>query len=101
MKYFVIGDEDTVLGMSFAGVRGRAVSSPAEAREAFARALGDGEIGVLIITERTAEGIRKTVEAAITERELPIIVEVPDRGGPIKGKRSLIELIREAIGVGV
>jgi len=101
MKYFVIGDEDTVLGMGLAGVRGRAVTSPAEAKEAFARALDDPEVGILIITERTAEVIRPEVESAIMERAMPIIVEVPDRNGPIEGKKNLIELIREAIGVGV
>ena len=35
MKYFVIGDEDTVLGFGMVGVKGTAVRKQSEAEDAF------------------------------------------------------------------
>jgi len=39
LKYFVIGDEDTVLGFGMAGVKGRAVAGVEQARSAFEEAI--------------------------------------------------------------
>jgi V/A-type H+-transporting ATPase subunit F len=55
MKYFMIGDEDAVLGFGMVGVQGRTVHSPTEAEAAFQDALGDHDVGIVIITERIAE----------------------------------------------
>ncbi|MBU1082408.1 MAG: V-type ATP synthase subunit F, partial [Spirochaetes bacterium] len=43
MKYFVIGDEDTVLGFGMVGVDGRAAGSVPEAETAFDAATADPE----------------------------------------------------------
>ena len=42
MKYYIIGDEDAVLGFGMVGVQGSVVSSPEEAERAFRSALGCG-----------------------------------------------------------
>ena len=55
MKYFIIGDEDAVLGFGLVGVEGRAAHSPAEAEQALSGALEDREVGIVLITERVAE----------------------------------------------
>ena len=39
MEYYVIGDEDTVLGFSLVGLSGSAVSSESEARSAWEKVL--------------------------------------------------------------
>ena len=101
MNYFVIGDQDTVIGFRFAGIAGEVVESPRDAEEALDKAVNDQTIGIVIITERTASAIREKVEAAIFERTRPVIVEIPDRQGPLPERKTLMELIRQAIGVGV
>ncbi|NOZ21836.1 MAG: Vacuolar H+transporting two-sector ATPase F subunit [Planctomycetes bacterium] len=101
MRYFVIGDEDTVLGFRLAGVQGRVVDSPGDAGQALDQALDDETIGVIIITERTVEAIRKQVEQAMFEHSSPVIVEIPDRQGPMTGRKTLMEMIRQAVGIGV
>ena len=58
-------------------------------------------IGIIIITERIAAAIRKKVETAIFDRSRPVIVEIPDRRGSLPGRKTLMELIGQAIGVGV
>ncbi|MEW6357903.1 MAG: V-type ATP synthase subunit F [Planctomycetota bacterium] len=101
MRYFVIGDQDTVLGFRLAGIQGEVVDSPDDAGRALDRVLGDQTIGVVILTERTAEAIRKKVEEVIFEQSSPVIVEIPDRQGPMPGRKTLMELIRQAVGIGV
>jgi V/A-type H+-transporting ATPase subunit F len=99
MKYFVIGDEDTVLGFGLVGVEGRTVRSPQEAQEAFTGALDDKEVGIVLITERVAELIRPQVDRYVFTRSFPLIVEIPDRQGPVEGKPGIREMVNKAIGI--
>lgn len=99
MNYFVIGDEDAVLGFGMVGVKGRAVRSATEAEAAFKLALEEREVGIVIITERIAELIRPLVDEYIFTEEFPLIVEVPDRGGHVEGRLELREMVNRAIGI--
>jgi V/A-type H+-transporting ATPase subunit F len=99
MKYFIVGDEDAVLGFGLVGVQGRAVHSPQEAQEAFAGALENKEVGIVLITERVAELIRPQVDRYVFTRSFPLIVEIPDRQGPVTGKPGIREMVNKAIGI--
>ena len=99
MKYFIIGDMDTVLGFSMAGVEGLSVTSRDEADNAFSRALEDKENGVILITERIAELIRARVDRYIFSVKFPLIVEIPDALGPVEGKQDLRKMVNDAIGI--
>ncbi len=99
MKYFVIGDEDTILGFGMVGVKGRQVSNESEADAAFKEALSDRENGIIIITERIADMIRPLVEHYIFTIGFPLIVEIPDRLGKMQGKPGIRELVNNAIGI--
>jgi V/A-type H+-transporting ATPase subunit F len=99
MKYYVIGDEDTVLGFGMVGVRGKMVSGPQEAERAFRSALENKEIGIVIITERAAEFIRPAIDRFLFTENFPLIVEIPDRMGPVSGRPSIREMVNTAIGI--
>jgi V/A-type H+-transporting ATPase subunit F len=99
MKYFVIGDEDTVLGFDLVGVRGRVVRGPEETREVFSAALSDQEVGIVIITERTADMIRQEVDRYQFTERFPLVVEIPDRKGPKEDRAGIREMVNAAIGV--
>jgi len=99
MRYFVIGDEDTVLGLGMAGVAGAVAVSADDAQRALSAAFADTTIGIIIITERIADLARATVDKYIFTRQFPLIVEIPDRRGPAAGRKSLRETINAAIGV--
>ena len=101
MKYFVIGDEDTVLGFGMVGVNGAEVTNPEEAESAFTQVLSDDELGVIIITERVSELIRPLVDRYLFSESFPLILEIPDRQGPIVGKPDLRTMVNQAIGVNV
>jgi V/A-type H+-transporting ATPase subunit F len=99
MKYFIIGDEDAVLGFGLVGVEGRTARSPQEAQDAFAGALADKSVGIVLITERIAELIRPQVDRYVFTQSFPLIVEIPDRQGPVAGKPGVREMVNQAIGI--
>ncbi len=99
MEYFVIGDEDTVLGFSLVGVSGIACSSPDEVRAAWSKATEDKEHGVIIITDDCAAHIRDTVDRYLFTMSFPLVVEIPERGKA--SSSDLRELVNEAIGVSI
>ena len=99
MKYYVIGDEDTVLGFGMVGVEGSTVISREDADAAFDKALADREIGILVITEAAADTIREKVDALLFSEQFPLIVEVPGRKGKIPKRPDLRQMVNEAIGI--
>lgn len=99
MKYFVIGDEDTVLGFGMVGVRGSVAATVAEAEAAFDAAMADKDIGILVITERSAELIRPRVDRLLFSDDFPLIVEIPDRRGRMSGRPTIRETVNTAIGI--
>ena len=99
MKYFVIGDEDTVLGFGMVGVKGAVVRNRDGASDAFREALADSDIGIIIITERIAELIRPLVDRFLFTEKFPLIVEIPDREGPVSGRPGIQEMVNTAIGI--
>ena len=99
MKYFIIGDEDTVLGFGMVGVDGAIVRTADEARIAIKNAINDSSIGIIIITERIANFIRETVDRYIFTLSFPLIVEIPDRTGPMKGRKNIRDAVNTAIGI--
>jgi V/A-type H+-transporting ATPase subunit F len=99
MRYFVLGDEDTVLGFGMVGVEGRTVDTEAQAAEALDAVLTDGSIGILIITEGAAGLVRDRIDRLLFSEQFPLVVEIPDRRGRLPDRPSLRELVNQAIGI--
>ncbi len=99
MTYYVIGDEDTVLGFGMVGVPGRVAEDRPSAESAFEDAIGNSETGIVIITERVTELIRKRVDEYLFSERFPLIVEIPDRQGRLEGKAGIREMVNQAIGI--
>jgi len=101
VKYYVIGDQDTVLGFGLVGVEGIAVSSPEDVAAAFERAVGDKDIGIMIFTETAAQMIRTKVDQYIFTEDFPLVVEIPDRKGPAPDRPDMRSLVNQAIGINI
>ncbi len=99
MEYFVIGDEDTVLGFSLVGVSGMSAKDTDEVKDAWKTALEDKGNGVIIITRDKADLIRDIVDRYLFSESFPLVVEIPakddERGTDLK------ELVNQAIGVSI
>lgn len=110
MKFYIIGEREIVLAFRLTGVDGTIAETRAEVLDAFNRVTGKGgainvpagEIPrVLILTEHAASQIESEEVAWQKTGKFPLIVEVPGLDGHIKGKKSLSDAIKEAIGVEV
>ena len=101
MKVAIIGDADTVALFAFAGASETVVAAD-DVEDQFDRLVDTPEMGVIVITERVADQLMKKITKIKLQRELPIIVEIPDKQGKIADREnSLDTLIRRAVGIGV
>lgn len=110
MKFYIIGEREIVLAFKLTGVEGTVAETRAEVLDAFNRVTGKGGVAnvptgeiprVLILTERAASQIEDEEIAWQKTGKFPLIVEVPGLDGHLKGKKSLSDAIKEAIGVEV
>ncbi len=101
MKFCCIADEDTVRGFRLAGVPGHVVTTAQGAATALNQVAERSDCGVIILTETVALGIRRQIETIRLERDRPLIVEIPGPKGPLPGRKSLRQLVQEAVGLRV
>ena len=101
MKFFIIGDKDTVTGFSLAGIEGVVSSCRAETLKALKDALNCRDIGITLITERLAKEIRSTIDELLSRKKCTLILQIPDMRGPLQERRSVEEYVISALGVKV
>jgi V/A-type H+-transporting ATPase subunit F len=99
MSYYAIGDEDTVLGLRYAGVQGEVVEEPEQAREAFRRACASKRYSLVLLTETLADAIREDVNHIRFDVQDPLVVEIPGPEGASPTRPDLLKLIQEAVGI--
>jgi V/A-type H+-transporting ATPase subunit F len=111
MDYFFIGETELVTAFRFAGISGIPVQSQSDAVDAFRRVTEsfDETAGtvlpgmelcrVLIITEEVADWLGDSLVQWQLKDHYPLIVEVPGLLGRHEGRKTLVESIREAIGI--
>lgn len=99
MDYFVIGDEDTVLGFSLVGIAGVSAACAEEAEAAWEKATENKQVGIIIITESVANLIREKVDHYLFSESFPLVVEIPEAGKT--SSRDLRSLVNDAIGVSI
>jgi len=116
VDYFFIGDAELATAFRFVGIGGISVSEPKAARDAFRRltlgalelsgtVLPDAEYGtgtrVLILTEEVADSLGEELSEWQISGKYPLIVELPGLQGRLKGRKTLVDAIRDAIGIRV
>jgi vacuolar-type H+-ATPase subunit F/Vma7 len=101
MKFFCLGDQETVQGFRLAGVAGAMVETADQARAELAKALAAEDVGVIIVPGRIAAELEQEINEARFSRTRPAIVEIPGPEGPRAARPELLDLIRAAIGVRV
>jgi V/A-type H+-transporting ATPase subunit F len=101
MKVAAIADSDTIIGLRLAGVKlSFPVETPEQAEEALGKVLQDQSVGLIIFTEKIADKMRGAITDVMSQRTVPIIVEIPDKHGAQLGRRDpLMDMIRRAVGI--
>jgi vacuolar-type H+-ATPase subunit F/Vma7 len=101
--FFVVGDADTVLAFSLAGIRGRAVRTEGEARTeilaaaAAARERGPTRATVLLVTAGVARDAREALDRTILGAGGPLVLEIPGFGER-PGPSGLDDLVHRLLG---
>jgi V/A-type H+-transporting ATPase subunit F len=113
MDYFFLGDAELLTAFRFVGIDGIPVQGVDDARDAFRRMTegydktagtvlpGLETCRVLIMTEEVADWLGETLIRWQLADRYPLVVEVPGLLGRLPGRKTLVENIREAIGVRV
>jgi V/A-type H+-transporting ATPase subunit F len=99
MKVWVIGHPDAVLGFSLAGVGGRVATNAAELNQALDEAQASRDVGIVLVTNDVAQLIPARIEHLKLRSTIPLVVEIPARGGVPAGQASLGEIVLRAIGI--
>jgi V/A-type H+-transporting ATPase subunit F len=119
VDFFFIGDPELVTAFRFIGIRGKAVSNAEDAKSAFLdithgmdNRSNTGVVPVvpmeklehcqiLILTEEVADWLGDMLIQWQLSDQYPLVVEVPGMMGKLPGRKTLVESIREAIGIHV
>jgi V/A-type H+-transporting ATPase subunit F len=122
MDYYFLGEEELVTAFRLIGIQGMAIKNGQEAVAVFrwitegleSPAIASGvdsslpdlpseaaHCQVLILTEETADWLGDFLTNWQLTGRYPLLVEIPGIGGKLPGRKTLVELIREAIGVHV
>jgi len=116
MQYFFIGDEELVTAFRFIGISGIAVKDANEAIAVFQKITGKNNeyddidlpaipnaenCQVLILTEETADWLGELMIDWQLSGNYPLLVEIPGISGRLPDRKTLVEAIREAIGIHV
>ena len=100
MTFFCIADKESSLGFKLSGIDTREVASKSEALEALQVARATKDVGIILITDKAAEFIREEIKAHISEKLLPMVLELPSRGQTPQ-RKSAAELLKELAGIGI
>jgi len=113
VDYYFIGDPELAIAFRFAGIGGTAVQGADDAIAAF-RKMTEGwdetagivlpgieKCRVLILTEEVADWAGDFLINWQLSDQYPLIVEIPGMMGRLPGRKTLVESIREAIGIHV
>ncbi len=102
MKYFLISDNtDTVTGMRLAGIEGVIAHTEQEVRYHIEQTCKNEDIAILLITEHLVPKCPELIYDIKLNRRKPLIVEIPDRHGSGRSSDSVLNYVRDAIGVKV
>lgn len=96
-----MGSGELLTAFRFAGVDGAAVENREEALAVFGKVTGAGEARILIVEESTAAALEDEMVAWQLTGRYPLVVEIPGLAGHLEGRRTLVDAIREAIGINV
>ena len=101
MEFFVLGEEEIIIGFNLVGIQGRVVGSREAALEEFASAVKLPGLKVLIMTEETANLLEDKVTEWNMAGGFPLLVEIPGLQGRLEGRKTLVQSIHEAVGISV
>ena len=94
MKIVALGDTETLTALRLAGL-----TEIYETKDKFQECTTDNEVGLILITEKLAAEMSSQINEIRQQKLFPIIVEIPDKGGPQEKEDRIGRIIKRAVGV--
>jgi V/A-type H+-transporting ATPase subunit F len=101
MEYYFMGSDELLTAFRFAGVDGAVAGDRESALAVFQKVTEEAEARILIVEESTAAVLGEDLVKWQLTGKYPLIVEIPGLAGHLEGRRTLVDAIREAIGIHV
>ncbi len=99
MKIAALCDKDTAVGLQLAGIKETYVSDK-DTRNLWSEISERDDVGIVFITEKVAEDLKRELKDFRLQNNIPIILEIPDKKGRIKDHVDFVShLIKKAVGV--
>ncbi len=100
MRAFLVSDNhDTLVLLRLAGITGVIAQGMDATRSAVQQALSMRDLGILVMTEKAVAAVPDIAQELRESGRLPLLVEIPDRHGSVRGNDALTRYITNAIGV--
>jgi len=100
MKIAGLCDKDTAVGLRLAGIHELYIVNENNAKDLWIQISEKNEIGILFVTEKIVDTLEKYMKEYRIQNNLPIIVEIPDKKGRVKGHVDFVShLIKKAVGI--
>lgn len=97
--YFISDNIDTFAGLKISGINGVIAHSAEETLNILGSLKEKSDVGIIIFTERIAMLIPNKVKEMKLAKKGPLVVEIPDRHGTMKGENSIMNYVKESIGL--
>jgi V/A-type H+-transporting ATPase subunit F len=102
MKIAALCDQDTGVGLRLAGITQIHTPNEQDILPVWNTLQEDHSLGVILVTERIATRLDKHLRDFRLQHPLPVIIEIPDKKGPIKDHIDFVsQLIKKAVGIEV
>ena len=100
MKFRLISDNrDTLLGLRLSGIDGVIVGTREGVLRELKNAADDEDVGIVLITEKLTKLCPETIYEMKLVNRRPLVVSIPDRHGSDASEDSIMQYVRDAIGV--
>ncbi len=99
MKVVVIGHPEAVEGFALVGVKGIVAQDKVSVNLAIDRILTDQEVGIVMVTNKTAQMISERMRLLRNQSDLPVFIEIPGPDGMDQNRLTLTEVANQAIGI--
>lgn len=99
MKIWVIGHPEAVQGFSLVGINGVIAETRESMNIALDEALANKDVGIVLVTDDSAELVRNRIDQLKESVETPIFLEIPDPNGMNPERMTLTQVANRAIGI--
>jgi V/A-type H+-transporting ATPase subunit K len=99
MNIWVVGAAAICAAVALAGVKARVAEGRGEMLAALDELAAREDVRVLAVEEASAELAREAIDRLKLDPRAPLVVELPGIQGPAEGRRTALDLVRQALGI--